>query len=190
MQNGDNVSWNDLRLGILIVNVGEGISLPEDVTISSSNPSVCKDFIFEKISNSKAEYQPLWGKEFGSSEITVSTTDKLLNMVHKLSFTLTSEPKGIPGDITVIVDFGVTTLKNGDSYRMDKNSKASFHINPNYTYYANWTINGGNVSIEPSYGDDVWSYGVKITTGEQTGITTVTVKDQTGKSMSFDINVT
>ena len=190
VQNGDNVSWNDLRFGILIVNVGEGISLPEDVTISSSNPSVCKDFIFEKISNSQAEYQPLWGKEFGSSEITVSTTDKLLNMVHKLSFTLTSEPKGIPGDITVIVDFGVTTLKNGDSYRMDKNSKASFHIKPNYTYYANWTINGGNVSIEPSYGDDVWSYGVKITTGEQTGITTVTVKDQTGKSMSFDINVT
>lgn len=189
VQNGDNVSWNDLRFGILIVNVGEGISLPEDVTISSSNPSVCKDFIFEKISDSKAEYQPLWGKEFGSSEITVSTTDKLLNMVHKLSFTLTSEPKGIPGDITVIVDFGVTTLKNGDSYRMDKNSKASFHIEPNYTYYANWTINGGNVSIEPSYGDDVWSYGVKITTGEQTGITTVTVKDQTGKSMSFDINI-
>lgn len=48
VQNGDNVSWNDLRFGILIVNVGEGISLPEDVTISSSNPSVCKDFIFEK----------------------------------------------------------------------------------------------------------------------------------------------
>ena len=190
VQNGDNVSWNDLRFGILIVNVGEGISLPEDVTISSSNPSVCKDFTFHKISNYAAWYQPAWGEEFGSSEITVSTTDKLLDTVHKLSFTLTSEPKGIPGDITVIVDFGVTTLKNGDSYRMDKNSKASFHIEPNYTYYANWTINGGNVSIEPSYGDDVWSYGVKITTGEQTGITTVTVKDQTGKSMSFDINVT
>ena len=71
-----------------------------------------------------------------------------------------------------------------------KNSQKEFNINPLYKYYANWTFNGGNVSIEPSYGDDVWSYGVKITTGEQTGITTVTVKDQTGKSMSFDINVT
>ena len=188
VQNGDNVSWNDLRFGILIVNVGEGISLPGDVTISSSNPSVCKDFTFHKISNSAAWYQPAWGEEFGSSEITVSTTDKLLNTVHKLSFTLTSEPKGIPGDITVKVD--KTILKNGDSYRMDKNSQKEFNIDPLYKYYANWTFNGGNVSIEPVWGNDVWSYGAKITAGEQTGITTVTVKDQTGKSMSFDINVT
>ena len=83
-----------------------------------------------------------------------------------------------------------TILKNGDSYRMDKNSKAYFYILPPIGYYANWTINGGNVSIEPVGGNDVWSQGALITTGEQTGITTVTVKDQTGKSMSFDINVT
>lgn len=108
--------------------------------------------------------------------------------MHKLSFTLTSEPKGIPGDITVEVD--KTILKNGDSYRMDKNSQKEFNINPLYKYYANWTIDGGNVSIEHVWGNDVWSYGAKITTGEQTGIITVTVKDQTGKSMSFEINVT
>lgn len=108
--------------------------------------------------------------------------------MHKLSFTLTSEPKGIPGDITVEVD--KTILKNGDSYRMDKNSQKEFNINPLYKYYANWTFNGGNVSIEHVWGNDVWSYGAKITAGEQTGTTTVTVKDQTGKSMSFNINVT
>lgn len=188
VQNGDNVSWNDLTLGVLSVTVGDGISLPEDVTVSSSNPSVCKEFIYHKFTNSAAWYQPIWGEEFGSSEITVSTTDKQLNTVHKLSFTLTSEPKGIPGDITVEVD--KTILKNGDSYRMDKNSQKEFNINPLYKYYANWTIDGGNVSIEPVLGNDVWSMGAKITSGEQTGITTVTVKDQTGKSMSFEINVT
>lgn len=188
VQNGDNVSWNDLTLGVLSVTVGDGISLPEDVTVSSSNPSVCKEFIYHKFTNSAAWYQPIWGEEFGSSEITVSTTDKQLNTVHKLSFTLTSEPKGIPGDITVEVD--KTILKNGDSYRMDKNSQKEFNINPLYKYYANWTIDGGNVSIEHVWGNDVWSYGAKITTGEQTGIITVTVKDQTGKSMSFEINVT
>lgn len=188
VQNGDNVSWNDLTLGVLSVTVGNGISLPEDVTVSSSNPSVCKEFIYHKFTNSAAWYQPIWGEEFGSSEITVSTTDKQLNTVHKLSFTLTSEPKGIPGDITVEVD--KTILKNGDSYRMDKNSQKEFNINPLYKYYANWTFNGGNVSIEPVWGNDVWSYGAKITAGEQTGTTTVTVKDQTGKSMSFEINVT
>lgn len=188
VQNGDNVSWNDLTLGVLSVTVGDGISLPEDVTVSSSNPSVCKEFIYHKFTNSAAWYQPIWGEEFGSSEITVSTTDKQLNTVHKLSFTLTSEPKGIPGDITVEVD--KTILKNGDSYRMDKNSQKEFNIDPLYKYYANWTINGGNVSIEPVLGNDVWSMGAKITSGEQTGTTTVTVKDQTGKSMSFEINVT
>lgn len=188
VQNGDNVSWNDLTLGVLSVTVGDGISLPEDVTVSSSNPSVCKEFIYHKFINSVAWYQPAWGEEFGSSEITVSTTDKQLNTVHKLSFTLTSEPKGIPGDITVKVD--KTILKNGDSYRMDKNSNKEFYIDPLFSNYANWTINGGNVSIEPVLGNDVWSMGAKITSGEQTGITTVTVKDQTGKSMSFEINVT
>ncbi len=188
VQNGDNVPWNELFIGVLSVTVGDGISLPEDVTVSSSNPSVCKEFIYHKFTNSAAWYQPIWGEEFGSSEITVSTTDKQLNTVHKLSFTLTSEPKGIPGDITVEVD--KTILKNGDSYRMDKNSQKEFNINPLYKYYANWTFNGGNVSIEPVLGNDVWSYGAKITAGEQTGITTVTVKDQTGKSMSFEINVT
>lgn len=188
VQNGDNVPWNELFIGVLSVIVGDGISLPEDVTVSSSNPSVCKEFIYHKFTNSTAWYQPIWGEEFGSSEITVSTTDKQLNTVHKLSFTLTSEPKGIPGDITVEVD--KTILKNGDSYRMDKNSQKEFNINPLYKYYANWTFNGGNVSIEHVWGNDVWSYGAKITAGEQTGITTVTVKDQTGKSMSFDINVT
>lgn len=188
VQNGDNVPWNELFIGVLSVTVGDGISLPEDVTVSSSNPSVCKEFIYHKFTNSVAWYQPIWGEEFGSSEITVSTTDKQLNTVHKLSFTLTSEPKGIPGDITVKVD--KTILKNGDSYRMDKNSQKEFNIDPLYKYYANWTINGGNVSIEPVLGNDVWSMGAKITSGEQTGITTVTVKDQTGKSMSFEINVT
>lgn len=188
VQNGDNVPWNELFIGVLSVTVGDGISLPEDVTVSSSNPSVCKEFIYHKFTNSAAWYQPIWGEEFGSSEITVSTTDKQLNTVHKLSFTLTSEPKGIPGDITVKVD--KTILKNGDSYRMDKKSQKEFNIDPLYKYYANWTINGGNVSIEPVLGNDVWSMGAKITSGEQTGITTVTVKDQTGKSMSFEINVT
>lgn len=189
VQNGDNVPWNDLN-SIFNVEVGDGISLPEDVTISSSNPSVCKDLRFWKFNNSLAQCQPLWGNEFGSTEITVCTTDKLLNVVHKLSFTLTSEPKGIPGDMTVHQNQDGTILKNGDSYRMDKNSKAYFYILPPIGYYVNWTINGGNVSIEPLGGNDVWSQGALITAGEQTGITTVTVKDQTGKSMSFDINVT
>lgn len=188
VQNGDNVPWNELFIGVLSVIVGDGISLPEDVTVSSSNPSVCKEFIYHKFTNSTAWYQPIWGEEFGSSEITVSTTDKQLNTVHKLSFTLTSEPKGIPGDITVEVD--KTILKNGDSYRMDKNSQKEFNINPLYKYYANWTVEGGNLDIEYLLGNDVWSVGAKITSGEQTGTTTVTVKDQTGKSMSFNINVT
>lgn len=188
VQNGDKVSWNDIFLSSLLVKVGDGITLPEDVTISSSNPSVCKDFIFNKLFSSASIYVLGLGEEFGSTEITVSTNDKLLNRVHKLSFTLTSEPKGIPGDITVKV--GKTILKNGDSYRMDKNSNEDFYIDPLLSNYANWTINGGNVSIEPILGNDVWSYGAKITAGEQTGTTTVTVKDQTGKSMSFNINVT
>lgn len=189
VQNGDNVPWNDLN-SVFNVEVGDGISLPEDVTISSSNPSVCKDLRFWKFNNSLAQCQPLWGNEFGSTEITVCTTDKLLNVVHKLSFTLTSEPKGIPGDMTVHQNQDGTILKNGDSYRMDKNSKAYFYILPPIGYYVNWTINGGNVSIEPLGGNDVWSQGALITAGEQTGTTTVTVKDQTGKSMSFNINVT
>lgn len=188
VQNGDNVSWNDLTLGVLSVTVGDGISLPEDVTVSSSNPSVCKDFIFHKLFSSASIYVLGLGEEFGSTEITVSTNDKLLNRVHKLSFTLTSEPKGIPGDIAVKVSGG-PILKNGDSYRMDKNSQQEFNIEP-YGNFANWTVEGGNLDIEYLFGNDVWSGGAKITSGEQTGTTTVTVKDQTGKSMSFNINVT
>lgn len=188
VQNGDNVSWNDLTLGVLSVTVGNGISLPEDVTVSSSNPSVCKDFIFHKLFSSASIYVLGLGEEFGSTEITVSTNDKLLNRVHKLSFTLTSEPKGIPGDIAVKVSGG-PILKNGDSYRMDKNSQQEFNIEP-YGNFANWTVEGGNLDIEYLLGNDVWSGGAKITSGEQTGTTTVTVKDQTGKSMSFNINVT
>ena len=188
VQNGDKVSWNDIFLSSLLVKVGDGITLPEDVTISSSNPSVCKDFIFHKLFSSASIYVLGLGEEFGSTEITVSTNDKLLNRVHKLSFTLTSEPKGIPGDIAVKVSGG-PILKNGDSYRMDKNSRQEFNIEP-YGNFANWTVEGGNLDIEYLLGNDVWSVGAKITCGEQTGTTTVTVKDQTGKSMSFDINVT
>lgn len=188
VQNGDKVSWNDIFLSSLLVKVGDGITLPEDVTISSSNPSVCKDFIFNKLFSSASIYVLGLGEEFGSTEITVSTNDKLLNRVHKLSFTLTSEPKGIPGDIAVKVSGG-PILKNGDSYRMDKNSQQEFNIEP-YGNFANWTVEGGNLDIEYLLGNDVWSVGAKITCGEQTGITTVTVKDQTGKSMSFEINVT
>ena len=188
VQNGDKVSWNDIFLSSLLVKVGDGITLPEDVTISSSNPSVCKDFIFHKLFSSASIYVLGLGEEFGSTEITVSTNDKLLNRVHKLSFTLTSEPKGIPGDIAVKVSGG-PILKNGDSYRMDKNSQQEFNIEP-YGNFANWTVEGGNMDIEYLLGNDVWSVGAKITCGEQTGTTTVTVKDQTGKSMSFEINVT
>ena len=188
VQNGDKVSWNDIFLSSLLVKVGDGITLPEDVTISSSNPSVCKDFIFHKLFSSASIYVLGLGEEFGSTEITVSTNDKLLNRVHKLSFTLTSEPKGIPGDIAVKVSGG-PILKNGDSYRMDKNSQQEFNIEP-YGNFANWTVEGGNLDIEYLLGNDVWSGGAKITSGEQTGTTTVTVKDQTGKSMSFEINVT
>lgn len=188
VQNGDKVSWNDIFLSSLLVKVGDGITLPEDVTISSSNPSVCKDFIFHKLFSSASIYVLGLGEEFGSTEITVSTNDKLLNRVHKLSFTLTSEPKGIPGDIAVKVSGG-PILKNGDSYRMDKNSQQEFNIEP-YGNFANWTVEGGNLDIEYLLGNDVWSGGAKITSGEQTGTTTVTVKDQTGKSMSFNINVT
>lgn len=188
VQNGDKVSWNDIFLSSLLVKVGDGITLPEDVTISSSNPSVCKDFIFHKLFSSASIYVLGLGEEFGSTEITVSTNDKLLNRVHKLSFTLTSEPKGIPGDIAVKVSGG-PILKNGDSYRMDKNSQQEFNIEP-YGNFANWTVEGGNMDIEYLLGNDVWSVGAKITCGEQTGTTTVTVKDQTGKSMSFNINVT
>lgn len=188
VQNGDKVSWNDIFLSSLLVKVGDGITLPEDVTISSSNPSVCKDFIFYKLFSSASIYVLGLGEEFGSTEITVSTNDKLLNRVHKLSFTLTSEPKGIPGDIAVKVSGG-PILKNGDSYRMDKNSQQDFNIEP-YGNFANWTVEGGNLDIEYLLGNDVWSVGAKITAGEQTGTTTVTVKDQTGKSMSFNINVT
>lgn len=188
VQNGDKVSWNDIFLSSLLVKVGDGITLPEDVTISSSNPSVCKDFIFNKLFSSASIYVLGLGEEFGSTEITVSTNDKLLNRVHKLSFTLTSEPKGIPGDIAVKVSGG-PILKNGDSYRMDKNSQQEFNIEP-YGNFANWTVEGGNLDIEYLLGNDVWSVGAKITCGEQTGTTTVTVKDQTGKSMSFNINVT
>ena len=112
VQNGDKVSWNDIFLSSLLVKVGDGITLPEDVTISSSNPSVCKDFIFHKLFSSVSIYVLGLGEEFGSTEITVSTNDKLLNRVHKLSFTLTSEPKGIPGDIAVKVSGG-PILKNG-----------------------------------------------------------------------------
>lgn len=188
VQNGDKVSWNDIFLSSLLVKVGDGITLPEDVTISSSNPSVCKDFIFNKLFSSASIYVLGLGEEFGSTEITVSTNDKLLNRVHKLSFTLTSEPKGIPGDIAVKVSGG-PILKNGDSYRMDKNSQQDFNIEP-YGNFANWTVEGGNLDIEYLLGNDVWSVGAKITAGEQTGTTTVTVKNQTGKSMSFNINVT
>lgn len=188
VQNGDKVSWNDIFLSSLLVKVGDGITLPEDVTISSSNPSVCKDFIFHKLFSSASIYVLGLGEEFGSTEITVSTNDKLLNRVHKLSFTLTSEPKGIPGDIAVKVSGG-PILKNGDSYRMDKNSQQEFNIEP-YGNFANWTVEGGNMDIEYLLGNDVWSVGAKITCGEQTGTTTVSVKDQTGKSMSFNINVT
>lgn len=188
VQNGDKVSWNDIFLSSLLVKVGDGITLPEDVTISSSNPSVCKDFIFHKLFSSASIYVLGLGEEFGSTEITVSTNDKLLNRVHKLSFTLTSEPKGIPGDIAVKVSGG-PILKNGDSYRMDKNSQQEFNIEP-YGNFANWTVEGGNMDIEYLLGNDVWSVDAKITSGEQTGTTTVTVKDQTGKSMSFNINVT
>lgn len=200
LNENDEISWDKMfatddshepRVSPNIyVEVADGISVSSNVTVTSSNDNICKEVKFNAVGtgDKKASYTLYYGGGFGSTKITVSVNDAKLNTVHELNFTVKREAKGIQGEMVVTAPDG-TTIKNGGTYRMSQNTDGTFSINTGYE--ASWSVpEGSSISIEHEGGDKYWSNRAKITAGQQIGTTTVTVKDQTDKQMTFTLEVT
>lgn len=200
LNENDEISWDNMfatddshepRVSPNIyVEVADGMSVSSNVTVTSSNDNICKEVKFNAVGtgDKKASYTLYYGGGFGSTNITVSVNDAKLNTVHELNFTVKREAKGIQGDMVVTAPDG-TTIKNGGTYRMSQNTDETFSINTGYQAF--WSVpEGSSISIEHEGGDKYWSNRAKITAGQQIGTTTVTVKDQADKQMTFTLEVT
>lgn len=127
------------------------------------------------------------GDGFGTADVTVTAYDQKFDTERKLQFKLTREAKGFPGEL-IVRGPKSTTIRNGDTYRMDKNTSAYFYVDDGYQ--VKWSVESGNALTLKHSGDVYWSQYAKATTADKTGPVTIKVTDQTGKSMSFTINVT
>ena len=199
LNENDEISWDNMfatddshepRVSPNIyVEVADGMSVSSNVTVTSSNDNICKEVKFNAVGtgDKKASYTLYYGGGFGSTKITVSVNDAKLNTVHELNFTVKREAKGIQGEMVVTASDG-TTIKNGDTYRMSQNTDGTFSINTGYQAF--WSVpEGSSISIEHEGGDKYWSNRAKITAGDPVGTTTVTVKDQADKQMTFTLEV-
>lgn len=198
LKDGDEVIWDqicpssnsyDPYYPDITVSVGPDISISNDVTISCSNESICKEFrpLAIGTADKRAAYTMYNGDGFGTADVTVTAYDKKFETERKLQFKLTREAKGFPGEL-IVRGPKSTTIRNGDTYRMDKNTSVYFYVDDGYQ--VKWTVESGNALTLKHSGDVYWSQYAKATTADKTGPVTIKVTDQTGKSMSFTINVT
>ena len=198
LKDGDEVIWDqicpssnsyDPYYPDITVSVGPDISMSNDVTISCSNESICKEFRPLPIgtTDKRAAYTMYNGDGFGTADVTVTAYDKKFETKRKLQFKLTREAKGFPGEL-IVHGPKSTTIRNGDTYRMDKNTSVYFYVDDGYQ--VKWTVESGNALTLELSGDVYWSRYAKVTTADKTGPVTIKVTDQTGKTMSFTVNVT
>ncbi len=199
LKDGDEVIWDQIYPSNdsydpayypdITVFVGPDISISNDVTISCSNESICKEFrpLAIGTTDKRAAYTMYNGDGFGTADVTVTAYDQKFDTERKLQFKLTREAKGFPGEL-IVRGPKSTTIRNGDTYRMDKNTSAYFYVDDGYQ--VKWSVESGNALTLKHSGDVYWSQYAKATTADKTGPVTIKVTDQTGKSMSFTINVT
>ena len=199
IKDGDEVIWDQIYPSSdsydpayypdITVLVGPDISISKDVKISCSNESICKEFrpLAIGTTDKRAAYTLYNGDGFGTADVTVTAYDQKFETERKLQFKLTREAKGFPGEL-VVRGPKSTTIRNGGTYRMDKNTSAYFYVDDGYQ--VKWTVESGNALTLEHSGDVYWSQYAKATTADKTGPVTIKVTDQTGKSMSFTINVT
>lgn len=199
LKDGDEVIWDQIYPSSdsydpsyypdITVVVGPDISISKDVTISCSNESICKEFrpLPKGTTDKRAAYTMYNGDGFGTADVTVTAYDKKFETERKLQFKLTREAKGFPGEL-IVRGPKSTTIRNGDTYRMDKNTSVYFYVDDGYQ--VKWTVESGNALTLKHSGDVYWSQYAKATTADKTGPVTIKVTDQTGKTMSFTVNVT
>ena len=198
LKDGDEVIWDqiyptsnsyDPYYPDITVSVGPDISISGDVTISCSNESICKEFrpLPVGTTDKRAAYTLYNGDGFGTADVTVTAYDQKFDTERKLQFKLTREAKGFPGEV-IVRGPKSTTIRNGDTYRMDMNTSAYFYVDDGYQ--VKWSVESGNALTLEHSGDVYWSRYAKATTADKTGPVTIKVTDQTGKTMSFTVNVT
>lgn len=199
LKDGDEVIWDQIYPSSdsydptyypdITVVVGPDISISNDVTISCSNESICKEFrpLAIGTADKRAAYTMYNGDGFGTADVTVTAYDKKFETERKLQFKLTREAKGFPGEL-IVRGPKSTTIRNGDTYRMDKNTSVYFYVDDGYQ--VKWSVESGNALTLKHSGDVYWSQYAKATTTDKTGPVTIKVTDQKGKSMRFTINVT
>ena len=199
LKDGDEVIWDQIYPSNdsydpayypdITVLVGPDISISKDVKISCSNESICKEFrpLPKGTTDKRAAYTLYNGDGFGTADVTVTAYDKKFETERKLQLKLTREAKGFPGEL-IVRGPKSTTIRNGDTYRMDMNTSAYFYVDDGYQ--VKWTVESGNALTLKHSGDVYWSQYAKATTADKTGPVTIKVTDQTGKSMSFTVNVT
>lgn len=199
LKDGDEVIWDQIYPSSdsydptyypdITVVVGPDISISNDVKISCSNESICKEFrpLPKGTTDKRAAYTLYNGDGFGTADVTVTAYDQKFDTERKLQFKLTREAKGFPGEL-IVRGPKSTTIRNGDTYRMDMNTSAYFYVDDGYQ--VKWSVESGNALTLKHSGDVYWSQYAKATTADKTGPVTIKVTDQTGKSMSFTINVT
>lgn len=199
LKDGDEVIWDQIYPSNdsydpayypdITVFVGPDISISNDVTISCSNESICKEFrpLAIGTTDKRAAYTLYNGDGFGTADVTVTAYDQKFDTERKLQFKLTREAKGFPGEL-IVRGPKSTTIRNCDTYRMDMNTSAYFYVDDGYQ--VKWSVESGNALTLKHSGDVYWSQYAKATTADKTSPVTIKVTDQTGKSMSFTINVT
>lgn len=198
LKDGDEVIWDqiypsndsyDPHYPDITVSVGPDISISNDVSISCSNESICKEFrpLAIGTTDKRAAYTLYNGDGFGTADVTVTAYDQKFDTERKLQFKLTREAKGFPGEL-IVRGPKSTTIRNGDTYRIDMNTSAYFYVDDGYQ--VKWSVESGNALTLKHSGDVYWSQYAKVTTADKTGPVTIKVTDQTGKSMSFTVNVT
>lgn len=199
LKDGDEVIWDQIYPSNdsydpayypdITVLVGPDISISNNVSISCSNESICKEFrpLAIGTTDKRAAYTLYNGDGFGTADVTVTAYDQKFDTERKLQFKLTREAKGFPGEL-IVRGPKSTTIRNGDTYRMDKNTSVYFYVDDGYQ--VKWSVESGNALTLEHSGDVYWSQYAKATTADKTGPVTIKVTDQTGKSMSFTINVT
>ena len=199
LKDGDEVIWDQIYPSSdsydpayypdITVAVGPDISISGDVTISCSNESICKEFrpLAIGTTDKRAAYTLYNGDGFGTADVTVTAYDQKFDTERKLQFKLTREAKGFPGEL-IVRGPKSTTIRNGGTYRMDMNTSAYFYVDDGYQ--VKWSVESGNALTLKHSGDVYWSQYAKVTTTDKTGPVTIKVTDQTGKSMSFTVNVT
>lgn len=199
LKDGDEVIWDQIYPSSdsydpayypdITVIVGPDISISGDVTISCSNESICKEFrpLAIGTTDKRAAYTLYNGDGFGTADVTVTAYDQKFDTERKLQFKLTREAKGFPGEL-IVRGPKSTTIRNGGTYRMDMNTSAYFYVDDGYQ--VKWSVESGNALTLKHSGDVYWSQYAKATTSDKTGPVTIKVTDQTGKTMSFTVNVT